>query len=114
MSTFNYNEILSASTKLSDFLNIPGYVPVISSWSACFRASLSTVQIISGIALIILGSVNLDPKMIDFSAKILLQGFYNNLRSIIEAFPFLNLLCLGFDKYTENLNNKFSVLSFIA
>jgi hypothetical protein len=80
--------IVSASSKASTFLNLPGYIPVVRSFSRDLRKQLTTAQIVTGVSMTILSASGTLPTMLMRPGLTLLgHSAYNLARTHLFEFP---------------------------
>ncbi len=75
-------------------LNITGYVPILGTCTAFGRGFLGAAEVVSGIALLLLG-------VSSPAATLIIHGGLNLFRSSIEYMPITStILCFPFDLFT--------------
>lgn len=101
--------------KFEKALNIPGYIPFISSVSGQVRIAYGKIEIITAIAMgaFFIAKGLLSPnaqqrdKDINYGLFVAthysLQGMANIARGIVESIPFANLLCIPYDLFDKRV-----------
>lgn len=92
-------------------LDIPGYIPIVSLYTAPLRIKLATLQIITALAigaLTFFGNLHMyiNPKaakidissLTDITLKLLIHAIFNIGRSFIEGLTPFNLLLISYDR----------------
>ena len=103
-TTFPYNDLERSLAKVETGFNIAGYVPIVSSMTAPFRASYGKVEIIAALVCATYkfaeGAVTASGESFRESMRIANMaghGLANIGRSVVELIPFINLLALLYD-----------------
>jgi hypothetical protein len=101
-------QLAKTVARAEEVLNLIGYIPVVSIFSAFFfRALGGKIQIIWGLwfalyhSIAFIFSKNKDRRLtyLQMSLEHAVHGFCNTLRSMIEIFPFAGFaLCLPYDR----------------
>lgn len=102
--------------KFEKILNIPGYIPVISSFSGqLVRIPYGQLEIIAAVAIgalfIAKGLLSHDAQQRDkdinyglfVATHYTLQGLANIVRGTVESIPFVNMLCIPYDLFDKRV-----------
>ena len=86
-------------------LNIPGYFPIVSSFTGPFRAAIGKVEIVAALFIglyVLFTTGNLDWAF-NRGVEYAIHGASNIFRGVVEFIPFLgNYLCWAHDKEGQN------------
>jgi hypothetical protein len=87
-------------------LNIFGYIPIVSSFSATIREAFGDVELISGVAIAAFSALANNERQVDHGVELAIHGVANICRSCVEMIPFINLACIPYD-----ISNRFEYQS---
>ncbi len=107
--------LLKASVTGTQLLNIPGYIPFLSTISGGARRFLAKIQLITGIALVVIAAVQLAPPVSAvIGLKFVGHCVYNYCRGSSEASMILIPLNIVLDLLAFPITGTPSALNFFA